>query len=62
MDWFDDSALTLATFLPLLGAVAVAVLPRERDGLIRGAALTFSLLALAVGVGLLARFDYEAGA
>src|SRR4029453_3990121 len=62
VEWFDDSALTLATFLPLLGAVAVAVLPRERDGLVRGAALTFSGLALLVGVGMLARFDYGAGA
>src|SRR5215212_2493426 len=62
MDWFDDSALTLAVFLPLLGAVAVAVLPRERDGLVRGAALAFSGLALLAGVGMLARFDYGAGA
>jgi NADH-quinone oxidoreductase subunit M len=62
VDWFDDSALTLAVFLPLLGAVAVAVLPREREGLVRGAALSFAGLALLVGVGMLARFDYEAGA
>src|SRR5436190_1819619 len=62
MEWFDDSALTLAVFLPLLGAVGVAVLPRERDGLIRGAALGFTGLALLVGVGMLARFDYGAGA
>ncbi|HEV2893758.1 MAG TPA: NADH-quinone oxidoreductase subunit M, partial [Actinomycetota bacterium] len=62
MDWFDDSALTLAVFLPLLGAVAVAVLPTERDGLIRGAALSVTALALLAGVGMLARFDYEAGA
>jgi NADH-quinone oxidoreductase subunit M len=62
MAWFDDSALTLAVFLPLLGAVVVAVLPRERDGLIRGAALAFTGLALLVGVGMLARFDYRAGA
>ena len=38
MEWFDNSALTLAVFLPLLGAVAVAVLPREREGLVRWAA------------------------
>src|SRR5215218_10055314 len=62
MEWFDDSALTLAVFLPLLGAVVVTVLPRGRDGLIRGAALGFTALALLVGVGMLARFDYEAGA
>ena len=46
MDWFDDSALTLAVFLPLLGAVAVAVLPKERDGLIRGVGVGFTALAL----------------
>src|SRR5512132_4192094 len=62
MAWFDDSALTLAVFLPLLGAVAVAVLPRGRDGLIKGTALGFTGLALLVGVGMLARFDYGAGA
>ena len=45
MEWFDRSALTLAVFLPLAGAVAVAVLPRAREGLVRGAALAFALLA-----------------
>jgi NADH:ubiquinone oxidoreductase subunit 4 (subunit M) len=57
VEWFDDAALTLAVFLPLLGAVVVALLPRERDGLVRGAALAFTALALLVGVGMLARFD-----
>jgi NADH-quinone oxidoreductase subunit M len=62
VEWFEDWALTLAVFLPLLGAVAVAVLPRERDGLIRGTAIAFTVLALLVGVGLLARFNHGAGA
>src|SRR4029450_6009802 len=62
MAWFDDSALTLAVFLPLLGAVAVAGLPRGRDGLIKGTALGFTGLALLVGAGMRARFDYGAGA
>src|SRR4029450_4194175 len=58
MAWFDDSALTLAVFLPLLGAVAVAVLPRGRDGLIKGTARGFTGRALLVGVGMLARVEY----
>ena len=62
MEWFDSSALTLAVFLPLAGAVVVALLPRARDGLIRGAALAATLLALLVGAGMVARFDYGAGA
>ncbi|HEX8927901.1 MAG TPA: hypothetical protein VGA45_03215, partial [Actinomycetota bacterium] len=62
MEWFDSSALTLAVFLPLAGAVAVAALPRARDGLVRGAALAATLLALLVGAAMVARFDYGAGA
>jgi NADH-quinone oxidoreductase subunit M len=61
MAWFDSWALTLAVFLPLAGTVVVALLPRGRDRLIRGTALAATVLALAAGVGMLARFDYAAG-
>ncbi len=61
MEWFDKAALTLAVFLPLAGAVVVALLPRGRDGLLRGSALAVTLLALLVGAGMLARFDDAAG-
>jgi len=62
VEWFDSSALTLAVFLPLAGVAAVALLPRAYDGLIRGAALAATLLALLVGAAMVARFDYGAGA
>ena len=62
MEWFDSAALTLAVFLPLAGAVAVAVLPKSRDELVGGAALAATLLALLVGAVAVARFDYGAGA
>jgi NADH-quinone oxidoreductase subunit M len=61
VEWFDKAALTLAVFLPLAGAVVVALLPRGRDGLLRGTALAVTLLALLVGAGMLARFDDAAG-
>jgi NADH-quinone oxidoreductase subunit M len=61
VEWFDKAALTLAVFLPLAGAVVVALLPRGRDGLLRGSALAVTLLALLVGAGMLARFDNAAG-
>jgi NADH-quinone oxidoreductase subunit M len=61
VEWFDKAALTLAVFLPLAGAVVVALLPRGRDGLLRGSALAVTLLALLVGAGMLARFDDAAG-
>jgi len=52
VEWFDSSALTLAVFLPLAGVAAVALLPRAYDGLIRGAALAATLLALLVGAAV----------
>jgi NADH-quinone oxidoreductase subunit M len=61
VEWFDKAALTLAVFLPLAGAVALALLPRGRDGLLRGTALAVTLLALLVGAGMLVRFDDAAG-
>jgi NADH-quinone oxidoreductase subunit M len=62
VEWFDSSALTLAVFLPLAGAVVVALLPGAADGPIRGVALAATLLALLVGAAMVARFDYGAGA
>ena len=59
MEWFDSSALSLAVFLPLAGAIVIAALPVRFSRL---AALLFTLVPLLVGVGMLARFDYGAGA
>ncbi len=58
MEWFDSSALSLAVFLPLVGAIAIILLPATGS---RAAALLFTLAPLLVGVGMLARFDYGAG-
>ena len=58
MEWFDSSALSLAVFLPLVGAIVIALLPAGRS---RVAALLFTLAPLLAGVGMLARFDYGAG-
>ncbi len=49
--------LTLITFLPLLGALVIAFLPRHRHNWIRWAALGTSLLTWAVSLFLLASFD-----
>ncbi len=61
MTWFDHWALGLAVFLPAVGAVVVALLPGDRERLLTRTALVFTLAALAAGVGMLARFDYQAG-
>ena len=59
MDWFDDWALTLAIFIPLIGMAVVLCIPRVEERLIKVVALSTTLLTLLVGLGILARFDYD---
>jgi NADH-quinone oxidoreductase subunit M len=60
MDWFDDWALTLAVFLPAVGVAALLFMPRAQEQAIKVTALLTAVLTGAVGVGILARFDYDA--
>ncbi len=59
MNWFDDWALTLAVFLPLVGVAGIAIIPRANEELHKIVALVTSLVTLAVGVGILTRFDFD---
>ncbi len=52
--------LSVVTFLPLVGVVVVAVLPRERVNAIRWAALVTALATCVVSLLLLAGFDVGA--
>jgi NADH-quinone oxidoreductase subunit M len=49
----DFPILSAITFLPLVGALVVALIPRRNVGAIRGAALAFSLAAWVVSLWLL---------
>ena len=60
MDWFDDWALTLAVFVPLVGMALVLLIPRVHETAIKATALGTALVTGAVGVGILTRFDYDA--
>jgi NADH-quinone oxidoreductase subunit M len=60
-DFLTDWGLTLVTFIPVVGAVLVMAVPKSAgDGAIKGLALITTLAAAAVGVALLADFDYDA--
>ncbi|HXF56426.1 MAG TPA: NADH-quinone oxidoreductase subunit M [Actinomycetota bacterium] len=61
MSGWEKSAVTLAVFLPAAGALAVALVPRHLDRLIRALGILSSGAALAVGVAILFGFDYGAG-
>jgi NADH-quinone oxidoreductase subunit M len=51
-------ALSLAVFLPVVGAAVVMLVPRAQERVIKSIALLFTLATAAVGVYLLAAFDY----
>ncbi|MCP3916077.1 MAG: NADH-quinone oxidoreductase subunit M [bacterium] len=49
--------LTFLTFLPLVGAVALALTPGLSDKLLRMATFGFTLIVAAVGIALFSKFD-----
>jgi NADH-quinone oxidoreductase subunit M len=57
---FDDWAISLAVFIPLLGAVVVTLVPRDRDRLIRALGIVFTAVPLAIGILMLFGFDFGA--
>jgi NADH-quinone oxidoreductase subunit M len=60
MTGWDKTAITLATFLPALGAVVVSLVPSSRDRLIRALGILFTGAALVVGIVMLFGFDFGA--
>ncbi len=50
MEFIHNNLLTLITFLPLLGAGIILLLPQGNKGLVRWTALFFSLLPLALAI------------
>jgi len=57
MSWYSTHILTIIIFLPLLGAVTLACLGRERASAIRWVALLFSLLTFLITVCLYSQLD-----
>jgi NADH-quinone oxidoreductase subunit M len=58
---FDSWALSLAVLVPTIGMVVLAAVPKAQEKAQKTVALATTLVTAAVGVGILARFDYGAG-
>ena len=58
MSTFDTWALSLAVFVPLVGALLITVVPKAQEQAIRFAAVAASGISLIVSIIVLARFDY----
>jgi NADH-quinone oxidoreductase subunit M len=56
---WENWAITIATFLPLVGALVISLVPKERDRLVRGLGILITGAALVVVVAIAATFDYS---
>jgi NADH-quinone oxidoreductase subunit M len=59
METFDTWALSLVVFLPLVGALAITVVPKAQEAAVRAVALVASGGSLVVSMIVLARFDFD---
>ena len=59
MEWLQDWGVSLATFLPVVGAIVLLFIPSKNDRLIKMIGSGFALAALIVGVLILFEFNYD---
>ncbi|MDQ1356443.1 MAG: NADH-quinone oxidoreductase subunit [Acidimicrobiaceae bacterium] len=59
MNGFDHWVLSGAVFIPIIGAIVIGFIPRANEVQIKAAALLTTLVTLALGVYLVASFDYD---
>jgi NADH-quinone oxidoreductase subunit M len=57
MTW-ENSAITIATLLPVVGAIVIALMPKSREREIRGMGIVVSGAALAIAIAIAIGFDY----
>jgi NADH-quinone oxidoreductase subunit M len=57
---FDDWALSLAVFLPTVGALVIALVPGHRDRLVRALGILFTAVPLVIGIAMLFGYDFSA--
>ncbi|EFK97361.1 membrane protein, partial [sediment metagenome] len=53
----DFNFLTIILFLPLAGAIIIALISKENDRLVKRVAAVFTIIPLALGIYLFAAFD-----
>src|SRR5215210_3655459 len=59
MTW-QNSAITITTLLPILGALVIVMMPSSRDRMIRALGIVFTGAALILAVAIAIGFDYGA--
>ena len=59
METFDTWSLSLAVFLPLVGALLITVVPKAKEVAVQAVALVASGASLVISIIVLARFDFD---
>jgi NADH-quinone oxidoreductase subunit M len=57
MTW-ESSAITITTLLPILGALVILLVPRDRERMVRGLGILFTGAALVLSIAMAIGFDY----
>jgi NADH-quinone oxidoreductase subunit M len=57
MTW-ESSAITITTLLPILGALVILLVPRDRERMVRGLGILFTGAALMLSIAIAIGFDY----
>jgi NADH-quinone oxidoreductase subunit M len=57
MTW-ESSAITITTLLPILGALVILLVPRDRERMVRGLGILFTGAALVLSIAMMIGFDY----
>jgi NADH-quinone oxidoreductase subunit M len=58
MEWVDNWGVSLATFLPAVGAIVLLFVPSTQERVIKALGTLFAGLALIAGILVMLRFDY----
>ncbi len=61
MSGWDKSAITITTLLPVVGALVIVMVPKEKDRLVRALGIVFTGAALVLAVAIAIGFDYGKG-
>ena len=57
MTW-ENSAITITTLLPIVGALVIVAMPRDKERAIRALGIVFTGAALVLAVAITVGFDY----
>jgi NADH-quinone oxidoreductase subunit M len=60
MEWFESWALTIVVFLPVVGALAIGLIPKDNEDALKRTGLLVSVLAFIASLGVVAGFDFGA--